>query len=400
VKAGKPQNGKVYPIQFHSSSKRLLVNNLTYGITLSDVMGELPPVELDGHASTISTAEFSPDGRLVLTASWDQTAILWDATSGAQAHVLRGHSSAVLHGTFNREGTIVATVSADKTCRLWDVRTGRTTRVLVGHEDQVLFANFSHDDDLILTISRDRSVRIWDIHDEDASPQIIREALPNVAIVQAEFAPADNRVLLIPGVPHVPQTSEGDDSEIQTHTLGIPPIPDSDFTVRILSTNGDELTALVHSEPLVAGAFDAEGQRVLTVAKSGLLTLWDARTGKELRCFESAGNPAECAAFAPNGRCALTQHSESVILWDLESGHPVLSVSDPLRRQVLYSSVAPRYRPFSPDGKWFAAVNREGEARIWHTDVLEAARRATPRSLTKEERARFEVFNRVVREQE
>lgn len=49
-------------------------------------------VSLKGHGQCISSAVFNKDGRKVLTASWDQTACLWDAGTGA------------LEKRFNEEG--------------------------------------------------------------------------------------------------------------------------------------------------------------------------------------------------------------------------------------------------------------------------------------------------------
>ena len=50
---------------------------------------------LRGHESTLPDSSFSPDGKLVLTTSWDRTARVWNAETGEQAAVLRGHQTRV-----------------------------------------------------------------------------------------------------------------------------------------------------------------------------------------------------------------------------------------------------------------------------------------------------------------
>src|SRR5262249_36629929 len=49
---------------------------------------------LHGHTSVLHSLAFSPDGRLLATASMDRTARLWDTATGKELHVLP-HSGAV-----------------------------------------------------------------------------------------------------------------------------------------------------------------------------------------------------------------------------------------------------------------------------------------------------------------
>lgn len=62
---------------------------------------------------------FSPEGSLVLTASADKTARLWNAASGECAQVLEGHADEIFSCAFNYDGTKIITASKDNTCRLW-----------------------------------------------------------------------------------------------------------------------------------------------------------------------------------------------------------------------------------------------------------------------------------------
>ena len=77
-----------------------------------------------GHEAWVS-AQFSPDGKTVVTASGDKTARLWDAASGQELQVLRGHEDSVNSAQFSPDGKTVVTASEDKTARLWDVASGR-----------------------------------------------------------------------------------------------------------------------------------------------------------------------------------------------------------------------------------------------------------------------------------
>jgi WD40 repeat protein len=48
-----------------------------------------------GHTNWVGTAEFSPDGRRVVTASDDSTARVWDSATGTLIAELKGHSDSL-----------------------------------------------------------------------------------------------------------------------------------------------------------------------------------------------------------------------------------------------------------------------------------------------------------------
>lgn len=77
--------------------------------------------QLSGHSSAIQTAAFSPDGTSIVTASYEETARLWDARTGAARAVLKGHEGTVNSAAFSPDGTSIVTASWDKTARIWDM---------------------------------------------------------------------------------------------------------------------------------------------------------------------------------------------------------------------------------------------------------------------------------------
>ena len=75
------------------------------------------------HNSSVNAVAFSPDGRKVATASYDNTARLWDVETGKQIQRLE-HDRSVNAVAFSPDGQKLATASDDKTACIWtlDIR--------------------------------------------------------------------------------------------------------------------------------------------------------------------------------------------------------------------------------------------------------------------------------------
>ena len=84
----------------------------------------LAPREIEAHRTDIFSLAFSPDGKLLASASKDGTIGLWDAKTGESKQVLRGHKGDVLRLVISPDGKLLASGGGDNTVRLWDLGTG------------------------------------------------------------------------------------------------------------------------------------------------------------------------------------------------------------------------------------------------------------------------------------
>nr|NCR75131.1 hypothetical protein [Microcystis aeruginosa K13-06] len=114
------------------------------------------------HQGYVITAAFSPDGKRIVTASWDKTARVWDAETGREIASLNGHQNTVITAAFSPDGKRIVTASWDNTGRVWDAETGREIASLNGHQGYVITAAFSPDGKRIVTASSDKTGRVWD----------------------------------------------------------------------------------------------------------------------------------------------------------------------------------------------------------------------------------------------
>jgi hypothetical protein len=122
---------------------------------------------LDGQSSFIA---YSPDSRMLATpgsASRDEESTevwLWETVSGAERCRLRGHERGVCAAAFSPDGRLMATASrGEESMHFWDAVTGAEGRRLTGHRGCVWTLAFSPDGKQLASGGPDTTVLIWDV---------------------------------------------------------------------------------------------------------------------------------------------------------------------------------------------------------------------------------------------
>ncbi len=154
AKLARRQALELSPNQFDFDLRRLL--------KVLDI--PVPPSQLARtltHTSWVAGVAFSPDGRLLATASNDATARVWDPATGNCLRTLTGHTHVVYDVAFSPEAALLATGSGDQTARVWDPATGNCLRTLTGHTGRVYDVAFSPDGRQLATASYDQTARLW-----------------------------------------------------------------------------------------------------------------------------------------------------------------------------------------------------------------------------------------------
>ena len=194
-----------------------------------------------------NSVRYSPDGRLVLVACGDGKARLWIAETGEflKQKTFAHEVGPLYSAEFSRDGAMIVTCGEDKTARLWNASTGKLLHVLTGHSMAVRAVTFSRDGKLVVTGSDDRTAIVWDVDTGKAH-----------------------------------KTLEG-------HTAGVTSV-----------------------------ALTLDGDRVLTGSRDNLAKLWDSQTGKEILTLKKHKQEVSSTVFSHDGRDALTAGRDgTAILW-------------------------------------------------------------------------------------
>lgn len=147
------------------------------------------------HHKSISVASFSPDGRKVVTASWGNTARLWDASTGKPLGPMY-YEEDIWSASFSPDSRRVVTASMKGTARLWDASAGKPKPLgeAMLHNKGVRDARFSPDGWRVVTASNDETARLWDGLTGKPLGAPLRHAAP---IKATSFSPDSQRVVTI-----------------------------------------------------------------------------------------------------------------------------------------------------------------------------------------------------------
>jgi WD40 repeat protein len=336
---------------------------------------------MEGHEAQLESIAFSPDGKRVVTASFDNTGRVWDAATGAAIVPLNGHSGWVTSAAFSYTdgGQRIVTASYDKTARVWNASTGEPLAVLSGHGAKLNGAAFSPDDKLILTWSEDMTARLWDA-----------ATWREVAILDkhegkvhsAAFSRDGTRVVTggNDGTARVWETATGRPVAIlDAHTQLVHYAAFSPDGMLVVTAGGDKRhgdgtdtgTARVwevatqkkvaemrgHIDIVQHAEFSPSGERIVTASHDASARVWEARTGKQVAALIGHNRVVTTATFSPDGNFILTaSHDNTGRLWEATTGRTLLE----LRGHTGSIESA----TFSPDGKLVATVSADKTARV------------------------------------
>jgi WD40 repeat protein/tRNA A-37 threonylcarbamoyl transferase component Bud32 len=254
------------------------------------------------------TLQFSPDSRLLLgtfkTSTTDviiryrdgvecmhthRVVRLWDVATGKEVRVLRGHTDRVVSACFSPDGRRILTASWDQTARIWDAATGQELFVLTNSHFSVKSAAFSKDGRRVLMVS-DRSKNEWPVTPRDGkkTPALVDPPLrPEVSV-----AAIDSLV-------------SGPSSKFRSSWLR------EFAPVRLFDAQSGKELAVLGADEAECATFSPNGERVAVAGFQGTVKFWDAETAKFVASWNGRHTNPQSIAYSPDGLRLLLEYGDS-----------------------------------------------------------------------------------------
>lgn len=319
-------------------AKLALVNRHT--IKLRDTETGVERATFDGHGSTIQAIGFSPDSRLLVSASSDSTLKLWNTSEWTSDEIEERHSKVVSALAFSPDGSRLASASGDKTVKVWDTRSATALLTLTGHQIAINGCAFSPDGAKVLSWGGEYSngeIRLWD----SATGELLADLTGHKDKVSQCVFSIDGKQIVSAGL--------------------------GDYTLRYWDArSGAELRRLQTGDSpqhlqLVA-EFSPDGRYLLCSNAWGRLMIRDGRSGATVLELEKGCSPCH---FSPDGKRILAGEvlldSTTGRELDTLSGTPTIGQHS--SSEFLASSSRDDSCIFSPDGTMTASAPR-GVVRI------------------------------------
>jgi len=314
------------------------MTNLPKGVILHKIF--------EGHAETINHLEFSPDGNLLASASFDKSVVLWEVATGRLQQRLQSPSGYPRVVKFSHHGQWLAVGCNDKTIQLW--KAGKLEQVLVKHLASVNTVTWSPDDKLLASGADDGSIIIWDTQTWQVSH-----------ILSGHFRSV-NTLAFVPSGQWL--VSGGDDKLIRLWD----------------SSNGQlQKTLKGHSGMVLSVVWAAPQATLISASGDKTIRVWELASGRQLRVLEGHTEVVYQVALSYDGQILASKSDDNTVrLWRGDATAPLAILTEPTEPQLWLGGLA-----FHPQQFWLATLGqRDRVIRLWQLEVPKLLAQPTNKS--------------------
>ncbi|MFN8386271.1 MAG: BMP family ABC transporter substrate-binding protein [Anaerolineales bacterium] len=319
--------------EFSPDGKRILTSSFDGIPVIWDANTGQKLVEFVGHTASARFVYFSPDGTRVISFGDDGTTRVWHAGTGEQLLELHGQGVDGT-GAFTPDSKLIATTGGTSYTDIiiWDTETGEKRSTIVGHTAGVNHIEFSPDGLWIASSSSDRTVKIFDVA---TGREVVTLAGHTEPVIEVDFSPDGTKLA----------TSSTDG------TLRVWNIIRREVFSSYTSTNSDGQLA-----------YNSDGTLLAVSAENGSVKVWDTNTGEIIHALRSSEKPIYDLSFSPDDKKLAVGYEDSAVrIWDISSG----SMMDEIQKHTgAINGVA-----FNHDGTRLVTVGEDYKAVLWDVSV-------------------------------
>jgi WD40 repeat protein len=326
----------------------LIVGNAGGSIEIWETGRPAPPLELPLSEWGYSVA-FSPEVQQLVTGS-SKVVTIWNARTGEQVRTIDAHDGTVHTVACHPNGRQILSASWDATTRLWDAATGKLVAEVGGGGREYDSLSFSPSGDHFASGNR-----IFD--SANAQPVTVLPISNGMSITTAAFGPDGGRLaggtlegrIVLWDTKRNSVVWETQDSDSPPSKNRAEQLPEGKTVIWATKDTSGKIRSI---------AFSGDGKWIATVGRT--VSVWDAATG-ERRFTLPTG--ASCVRFTPDSRRLVLGGGSAITFWSTESGQLVFTLAG---HKGNVHSLA-----FSPDGQRLACTGNGGAVYVWDSGYFQ-----------------------------
>ncbi len=308
---------------FSPDGKRIVSASYDHTIRIWDTFSGQCLITLEEQIEPVNYAVFSPDGKQILSASNDNTIRVWNSHSGQCLVAMEGHAGYVYSATFSPDGRYVVSASQDDTVRIWDTFSGQCLQILKGHTGWVANASFSPDGLFVVSAASDNTIRIWEVSSGDCLHTMKGHSR---TVYTAVFSPNGKYIV-----------SASQDNSIRIWNAF------NGHCIRLLEG---------HSEEVLSASYSFDGKFIVSGSRDKTVRIWDAYSGKCLQILQGFTDWINFVSFSPDNMRVVVA-SETLCIRDVSA------------TQYLKTFKGDFMTAFSPDGKFIVSPSDQNSICLW-----------------------------------